>query len=42
MIQNAVLWKDEHMIVLNKPAGPALAGRHRGRATGMWTGWPRR
>ncbi|MFT4150566.1 MAG: RluA family pseudouridine synthase [Paracoccaceae bacterium] len=26
MIQNAVLWKDEHMIVLNKPAGLASQG----------------
>jgi 23S rRNA pseudouridine955/2504/2580 synthase len=42
MIQAPVLWKDEHMIVLNKPAGPAVAGRQRGRATGMSTVWPRR
>ena len=26
MIQNAVLWKDEHMIILNKPAGLASQG----------------
>ncbi len=26
MIQNAVLWKDDHMIVLNKPAGLASQG----------------
>lgn len=26
MIQNAVLWKDEHLIILNKPAGLASQG----------------
>lgn len=26
MIQNAVLWKDDHMIILNKPAGLASQG----------------
>ena len=26
MIQNAVLWKDEHMIILNKPPGLASQG----------------
>ena len=31
MIQNAVLWKDEHMIVLNKPAGlPSQGGSGQG------------
>src|SRR5690606_14212683 len=31
MIQSAVLWKDEHMIVLNKPAGlPSQGGSGQG------------
>jgi 23S rRNA-/tRNA-specific pseudouridylate synthase len=38
MIQDAVIFKDEHMIVLNKPAGLPSAGRQRARASGMWTG----
>ena len=29
MIQRAVLWKDDHIIALNKPAGPAEPGRQR-------------
>ena len=41
MIQSCVIYRDDHIIVLNKPPGlPSQGGTGQPRA--MSTGWPRR